>query len=58
MLLERPTSTTLPASWRRRRRDKERVVRALKFGIFLPTQDFAKTQATALSAEEQGYYSG
>jgi probable F420-dependent oxidoreductase len=40
-----------------RQRDKERVVRALKFGIFLPTQDFAKTQATALSAEQQGYYS-
>jgi len=32
-------------------------VRELKFGIFLPTHDFAKAQAVAQSAEEQGYYS-
>ena len=32
-------------------------MRPVKFGIFLPTQDFAKTKAAAQSAEEQGYYS-
>ncbi len=30
---------------------------SIKFGIFLPTNDFAKALAAAQSAEEQGYYS-
>ena len=32
-------------------------MRPLKFGIFLPTDDFAKAKATAQSADEQGYFS-
>ncbi|HKD66893.1 MAG TPA: LLM class flavin-dependent oxidoreductase [Candidatus Binataceae bacterium] len=32
-------------------------MREIRFGIFLPTHDFAKAKATAQSAEEQGYYS-
>jgi probable F420-dependent oxidoreductase len=32
-------------------------MRDIKFGVFLPTHDFAKAQAAAESAEAQGYYS-
>lgn len=32
-------------------------MRDIKFGIFLPTNDFAKALAAAQSAEEHGYYS-
>jgi probable F420-dependent oxidoreductase len=39
-----------------RRRDGVRV-RDIKFGLFLPIHDFAKTKAAALSAEHQGFYS-
>src|SRR5260370_14348370 len=32
-------------------------MREVKFGTFLPTDDFGKAKAAAQSAEEQGYYS-
>jgi probable F420-dependent oxidoreductase len=36
---------------------RERLMREVKFGTFLPTDDFGKASAAALSAEQQGFYS-